>query len=173
MFTASKLEAKHGQRQDQYRFSGSSPCFWYDTSPLLNNYCFVLIHTYILAIINFNKVTHARMLFIIPIIMISSHKTLLKWAHIYVYHACSQRCLLDYEVMRAYMILCAGSILLGMNPTEAQVCGQICFNAAYMTCPSSGNTHLSPKCNCCEAPEVGCSLYNSDGTRICTRTRKF
>ncbi|KAL6176606.1 hypothetical protein ACLB2K_053239 [Fragaria x ananassa] len=66
------------------------------------------------------------------------------------------------------LLLVCGSILLGMNPTEAKLCSQVCYKAAYMTCPSSGSTQLPPSCNCCLAPGVGCSIYNSDGTKICT-----
>ncbi|PRQ20442.1 putative proteinase inhibitor I20 [Rosa chinensis] len=65
----------------------------------------------------------------------------------------------------------AGSIILGGIPTEAKVCPLICYDvAAYMTCPSSGNEHLSPLCNCCLASEPGCAIYLSDGTRLCTST---
>ncbi|BBG96006.1 serine-type endopeptidase inhibitor [Prunus dulcis] len=65
-----------------------------------------------------------------------------------------------------------GSILLlAINPTEAKVCNKICYGAAaYMTCPSSGSTQLDPVCNCCLAPALGCTLYESDGTPICTST---
>ncbi|PRQ20443.1 putative proteinase inhibitor I20 [Rosa chinensis] len=76
----------------------------------------------------------------------------------------------DKSMGAIVLLLVCGSILLGMSPTEAKVCPQICYEAAYMTCPSSGSTHLSPSCNCCLAPEVGCKIYNSDGTRICTST---
>ncbi|KAJ1392786.1 Proteinase inhibitor I20 [Sesbania bispinosa] len=62
-----------------------------------------------------------------------------------------------------------GAILLGGNLeiVDAKFCPQICYDAAYMTCPSSGDQHLTPTCNCCLAPH-GCTIYNADGTPICT-----
>jgi len=64
-----------------------------------------------------------------------------------------------------------GSVLLGGNlkNVDAQkICPRFCYdNVAYMTCPSTGDKHLYPKCNCCLA-STGCVLYEIDGTRICT-----
>ncbi|PRQ20453.1 putative proteinase inhibitor I20 [Rosa chinensis] len=74
----------------------------------------------------------------------------------------------DKSMGAIVLLLVCGSILLGMSPTEA--CPQFCYEAAYMTCPSSGSTHISPSCNCCLAPQVGCKIYYSDGTLICTKT---
>lgn len=49
----------------------------------------------------------------------------------------------------------------------AKICPNYCTEAAaYMTCPSSGDEHLSPSCNCCLAP-TGCTLYKADGTKLC------
>ncbi|KAJ7982693.1 Proteinase inhibitor type-2 [Quillaja saponaria] len=69
-----------------------------------------------------------------------------------------------------FLLFVCGAILLGANieNVNAKVCPLICFDyAGYMTCPSSGNEHLSPSCNCCLAP-TGCTLWNADGTPICT-----
>ncbi|CAB4267500.1 hypothetical protein PRUPE_1G552600 [Prunus persica] len=69
------------------------------------------------------------------------------------------------------LLVCGSILLLAINPTEAKVCNKICYGAAaYMTCPSSGSTQLDPVCNCCLAPALGCTLYESDGTPICTST---
>lgn len=38
-----------------------------------------------------------------------------------------------------------------------------------LTCPSSGDEHLNPACNCCFA-STGCTIYKADGTPICTAT---
>jgi len=54
------------------------------------------------------------------------------------------------------------------NVDAQKVCPQFCYDSvAYMTCPSSGDKHLDPACNCCIA-STGCVLYEADGTRICT-----
>ncbi|XP_062165216.1 proteinase inhibitor PSI-1.2-like [Alnus glutinosa] len=72
-----------------------------------------------------------------------------------------------------HLLLLCGAILLSVNPetARAKLCPQICTaDIAYMTCPSSGNEHLTPPaCNCCFAGE-GCTLYYADGTAICTGT---
>ncbi|MED6123671.1 hypothetical protein PIB30_051370 [Stylosanthes scabra] len=69
------------------------------------------------------------------------------------------------------LLVVYGASLLGskMKGVDAKLCPEICYKAAYMTCPSSGDKHLTPKCNCCIA-STGCTLYNSDGTTICTAT---
>ncbi|KAL1324888.1 hypothetical protein HN51_035003 [Arachis hypogaea] len=66
------------------------------------------------------------------------------------------------------MVIC-GMIILEGEVKRVEGCEQVCYEAAYMTCPSSasGEEHLSPACNCCLAPR-GCTLYNSDGSTICT-----
>ncbi|KAK9929779.1 hypothetical protein M0R45_026862 [Rubus argutus] len=77
----------------------------------------------------------------------------------------------DKSIGAILLLLVCGSILLGVIPTEAKVCPLFCYvGVAYMTCPSSGSEHRSPPCNCCFAPETGCSLYRSDGTILCTST---
>ncbi|KAE9590473.1 hypothetical protein Lal_00023416 [Lupinus albus] len=68
------------------------------------------------------------------------------------------------------LVIVYGGIISGGNMKMVEgdkICPQICYEAAYMTCPSTGDDHLSPACNCCIA-STGCTLYNSDGTPICT-----
>ncbi|CAK8575281.1 unnamed protein product [Lathyrus sativus] len=63
-----------------------------------------------------------------------------------------------------------GAILLGDNlkTVDAKICPQFCYvDRSYMTCPSSGNQHLTPPCNCCLA-STGCTIYKKDGTSLCT-----
>ncbi|OWM85089.1 proteinase inhibitor PSI-1.2 [Punica granatum] len=64
------------------------------------------------------------------------------------------------------LLVCA---LLGDNNgglvTSAKACPQYCLDVEYMTCPSTGEQQLSPKCNCCLAPK-GCILHLSDGTSV-------
>ncbi|RDX98681.1 hypothetical protein CR513_18370, partial [Mucuna pruriens] len=67
------------------------------------------------------------------------------------------------------LVFVCGAIVLGGNNEKVVACPQICYEAAYMTCPSSGDQHLTPACNCCIA-STGCTLYNEDGTSICTAT---
>ncbi|TKY68070.1 Proteinase inhibitor PSI-1.2 [Spatholobus suberectus] len=71
------------------------------------------------------------------------------------------------------LVFVCGAILLGGNNLKIvvadKICPDICFDAAYMTCPSSGDQHLTPECNCCFASS-GCTLYSEDGTSICTAT---
>ncbi|MED6106847.1 hypothetical protein PIB30_008233 [Stylosanthes scabra] len=70
-------------------------------------------------------------------------------------------------VMFLVIVIC-GAIILEGGVRRVEGCQQVCYEAAYMTCPSSsGEEHLSPSCNCCLAPR-GCTLYNSDGSPICT-----
>ena len=61
----------------------------------------------------------------------------------------------------------AGALLLEGDVRGVDGCPLVCYDAAYMTCPSSGDKHLSPECNCCLASS-GCTLYNADGTTLCT-----
>ncbi|CAL8997822.1 unnamed protein product [Prunus brigantina] len=76
----------------------------------------------------------------------------------------------DKNIGPMVLLLVFGSILLGINPSTAKICPQYCTGqAGYMTCPSSGNTQLSPSCNCCLAP-AGCTIYRADGTSVCTGT---
>ncbi|XP_056164773.1 proteinase inhibitor PSI-1.2 [Syzygium oleosum] len=66
------------------------------------------------------------------------------------------------------LFLC-GALLLEMNPgttlVSAVVCPQYCLDVDYMTCPSTGDKQLSPKCNCCLSPK-GCTLHLTDGTSV-------
>jgi hypothetical protein len=66
-----------------------------------------------------------------------------------------------------------GAILLGGNLkiVDAQkICPQFCYDSrSYMTCPSSGDQHLNPPCNCCLA-STGCTIYGVDETPLCTAT---
>ncbi|CAD6214422.1 unnamed protein product [Miscanthus lutarioriparius] len=74
------------------------------------------------------------------------------------------------------LLLC-GLIVMGSTPgleakdKDGKVCIEICLEADYMTCPSTGNAKLSPACNCCLANEDGCTIYLKDGTvEKCPRT---
>ncbi|KAI4332289.1 hypothetical protein L6164_017211 [Bauhinia variegata] len=64
----------------------------------------------------------------------------------------------------------AGAVLLEVNMEAvdaARVCPLFCYgSAAYMTCPSSGDQHLAPSCNCCLAGK-GCAIYTADRTLLC------
>ncbi|XP_019442450.1 PREDICTED: proteinase inhibitor PSI-1.2-like [Lupinus angustifolius] len=66
-------------------------------------------------------------------------------------------------------VILSGAIIMGgnMKSVDGKICPQICYGAAYMTCPSSCDEHLPPLCNCCIA-KTGCTLYNDDGIPICT-----
>ncbi|KDP42393.1 hypothetical protein JCGZ_02450 [Jatropha curcas] len=48
---------------------------------------------------------------------------------------------------------------------RAEACPLYCLDVEYMTCESSGEEKLSPRCNCCLAPK-NCTLHLSDGTSI-------
>ncbi|KAF8025530.1 hypothetical protein BT93_F2383 [Corymbia citriodora subsp. variegata] len=69
----------------------------------------------------------------------------------------------------ALLLLCGECISTGMNPgmtlVNAVVCPLVCLDVDYMTCPSTGDKHLSHKCNCCLAPK-GCTLHLTDGTSV-------
>ncbi|XP_045828673.1 proteinase inhibitor PSI-1.2-like [Trifolium pratense] len=73
------------------------------------------------------------------------------------------------KVETILLVFICGAIILGGNLkiVDGKVCPLICYDSAYMTCPSSGDQHLSPLCNCCLA-STGCTLYSGDGTPICT-----
>ncbi|CAL5211243.1 unnamed protein product [Lathyrus oleraceus] len=76
------------------------------------------------------------------------------------------------KIETIFLVFVYGAILLGGNlkSVDAKVCPLICYDsAAYMICPSDGNQHLTPPCNCCLA-SPGCKLYQGDGTLICTAT---
>ncbi|KAI4320201.1 hypothetical protein MLD38_033707 [Melastoma candidum] len=62
------------------------------------------------------------------------------------------------------LLLVCSVMILGVN-TIAKACPQYCLDVSYMTCPSSGDQQLSPRCNCCLAPK-GCTLHLSDGSSI-------
>ncbi|KAF8025554.1 hypothetical protein BT93_F2405 [Corymbia citriodora subsp. variegata] len=70
---------------------------------------------------------------------------------------------------RLVLLLLCGTLLLEMNPgmmlMSADACPLYCLDVDYMTCPSTGDEHLSPQCNCCLAPE-GCTLHLTDGTSV-------
>ncbi|CAJ2655364.1 unnamed protein product [Trifolium pratense] len=69
------------------------------------------------------------------------------------------------------LIFVCGTIILGGNDlkiVDGKVCQFICdSSAAYMTCPSSGDQHVPPSCNCCFA-STGCTIYRANGIPICT-----
>lgn len=61
-------------------------------------------------------------------------------------------------------------ILLLEAGAVAKACPLYCLEVDYMTCPSSGDKKLDPKCNCCLAPK-GCTLHLSSGTSmLCAKT---
>ncbi|XP_030460604.1 proteinase inhibitor PSI-1.2 [Syzygium oleosum] len=70
------------------------------------------------------------------------------------------------------LLLLCGALLLEMNPgmtvISAVACPQYCLDVDYMTCPSTGDEKLSPKCNCCLALK-GCTLHLADGTSVSCR----
>ncbi|GMY29442.1 proteinase inhibitor PSI-1.2 [Fagus crenata] len=73
--------------------------------------------------------------------------------------------------VRALLLVLYGAILLGMNPEEmsAKACPLYCLDVEYMTCQSSGEKKLNPKCNCCLAPK-NCTLHLVDGNSVyCNR----
>ncbi|KAM3233264.1 Proteinase inhibitor type-2 CEVI57 [Capsicum chinense] len=72
------------------------------------------------------------------------------------------------------LLLLSGIFLLGIEVeygNAQKMCLQVCDpEVAYMTCPSSGDEKMSDVCvNCCTAA-VGCKLFRSDGSFICTGT---
>ncbi|KAJ9167188.1 hypothetical protein P3X46_021856 [Hevea brasiliensis] len=60
-----------------------------------------------------------------------------------------------------------GTISLGIIPGSGRAiaCPLYCLDVDYMTCQSSGDKKLSPRCNCCLAPK-NCTLHLSDGTSL-------
>ncbi|EFH63669.1 serine-type endopeptidase inhibitor [Arabidopsis lyrata subsp. lyrata] len=67
-------------------------------------------------------------------------------------------------------LIVAGAILGGVIPgvtttKTAIACPLYCLQVEYMTCRSSGEEKLPPKCNCCLAPK-NCTLHLSDSTSI-------
>ncbi|WJX43476.1 hypothetical protein P8452_30568 [Trifolium repens] len=77
------------------------------------------------------------------------------------------------KVETILLVFVCGAILLGGNLkiVDAQkICPQFCYDSrSYMTCPSSGDQHLNPPCNCCLA-STGCTIYGVDETPLCTAT---
>ncbi|KAJ8560286.1 hypothetical protein K7X08_004344 [Anisodus acutangulus] len=72
------------------------------------------------------------------------------------------------------LLLLSGIFMLGIeveNANAQKTCLQFCDpEVAYMTCPSSGDEHITEVCvNCCTANE-GCKLFRTDGSLICTGT---
>ncbi|KAL3735825.1 hypothetical protein ACJRO7_024883 [Eucalyptus globulus] len=67
------------------------------------------------------------------------------------------------------LIFLCGALPLGMNPGTMVIsvgaCPLVCLDVDYMTCPSTGDEHLSPRCNCCLGPQ-GCTLHLTDGTSV-------
>ncbi|KAM3233265.1 Proteinase inhibitor type-2 CEVI57 [Capsicum annuum] len=72
------------------------------------------------------------------------------------------------------LLLVSGIFLLGIEVefgNAQKMCIQVCDpEVASMTCPSSGDEKINDVCvNCCTAA-VGCKLFRSDGSLICTGT---
>ncbi|KAH9623598.1 hypothetical protein KSS87_019047 [Heliosperma pusillum] len=74
------------------------------------------------------------------------------------------------KISIAALLLVFGVVLMvgvgNVKEAEAQkICPQFCENnVAYVTCVSSGATHLTTLCtNCCKAGP-GCTLHFKDGT---------
>ncbi|KAF3969437.1 hypothetical protein ACB098_01G122000 [Castanea mollissima] len=70
--------------------------------------------------------------------------------------------------VKALLLVLYGAILLSMNPVDiisAKACPLYCLQVEYMTCPSSGENKLNPRCNCCLAPK-NCTLHLADGTSV-------
>ncbi|KAJ0232010.1 hypothetical protein HA466_0294840 [Hirschfeldia incana] len=70
-------------------------------------------------------------------------------------------------------LMIIGGILAGVIPGVTTIktvfaCPLYCLQVQYMTCPSSGDEKLPPRCNCCLAPK-NCTLHLSGSTSInCT-----
>ncbi|XP_017228338.1 proteinase inhibitor PSI-1.2 [Daucus carota subsp. sativus] len=68
-----------------------------------------------------------------------------------------------------FLVLLASGMLLEAGGV-AKACYLYCLQVDYMTCPSSGEEKLEPKCNCCLAPK-GCTLHLSGGSSmLCSKT---
>ncbi|CAL9151910.1 unnamed protein product [Musa hybrid cultivar] len=65
----------------------------------------------------------------------------------------------------AILLLLSGTVMFGwiQYSAEAKVCPLFCVQAEYMTCNSTAGERLNPVCNCCFAPEGGCTIYLSNG----------
>ncbi|KAJ3701079.1 hypothetical protein LUZ61_004784 [Rhynchospora tenuis] len=67
------------------------------------------------------------------------------------------------------ILLLCGVLFSGEMATNAKVvaCPLYCLQVEYMTCPSSGEEHLSAHCNCClTSGSQGCTLHLSDGSHF-------
>uniref|UniRef100_A0A1J3ILC6 Uncharacterized protein n=3 Tax=Noccaea caerulescens TaxID=107243 RepID=A0A1J3ILC6_NOCCA len=59
-----------------------------------------------------------------------------------------------------------GGVIPGVTTTKTAIaCPLYCLQVEYMTCLSSGDDKLPPRCNCCLAPK-NCTLHLSDSTSI-------
>ncbi|KAE8056140.1 hypothetical protein FH972_012934 [Carpinus fangiana] len=67
------------------------------------------------------------------------------------------------------LLLIYGAILLGIIPEKTRsvvkACPLYCLDVEYMTCQSSGEEKLNPRCNCCLAPK-NCTLHLADGSSV-------
>ncbi|WOL17572.1 hypothetical protein Cni_G26365 [Canna indica] len=67
----------------------------------------------------------------------------------------------------AIVLLLSSAVIL--QCAEGKVCPFLCVQAEYMTCKSSGDEKLQPVCNCCLAPQGGCTIYLTNGSKLeCT-----
>ncbi|KAL1215256.1 hypothetical protein V5N11_017020 [Cardamine amara subsp. amara] len=67
-------------------------------------------------------------------------------------------------------LIIAGAILGRVIPGDSttkivKACPLYCLQVEYMTCISSGDEKLPPRCNCCLAPK-NCTLHLSASTSI-------
>ncbi|KAK4284961.1 hypothetical protein QN277_001721 [Acacia crassicarpa] len=80
---------------------------------------------------------------------------------------------MDFNKVIFTLFLIFGAMVVHENVkmvSAQKFCPQFCYGErAYMTCPYTGDQHLSPPCNCCMA-STGCVIYKADGTPICTAT---
>nr|GLL42351.1 proteinase inhibitor PSI-1.2-like isoform X2 [Ipomoea trifida] len=73
-------------------------------------------------------------------------------------------------ILLAFLLVC-GIVLIRVDGRyDGKVCAQVCEQrVATMKCPP-GNKPTRPSCvNCCTA-KIGCKLYRSDGSLLCTGT---
>ncbi|XP_042385856.1 uncharacterized protein LOC121977339 [Zingiber officinale] len=70
----------------------------------------------------------------------------------------------------AVVLLLTGSVVFGLvKLADAKICPEFCLQAEYMTCNSTGGERLKAACNCCFAPQRGCSIHLLNGRQInCT-----
>ncbi|XP_078175017.1 serine-type endopeptidase inhibitor [Carex rostrata] len=73
----------------------------------------------------------------------------------------------------AVILLLSGVFFLGEISSNAKAvavavaCPLYCLQVDYMTCPSSGDEHLSAHCNCClTSGSKGCTLHLSGGSQM-------